>query len=131
MAIQPLEACRDVRRAAVHQGGPAAVQRAYGREPGSPSARALLSALAWLQVSVPGQVHSAEPRALPSEQGVSPWAQAPAALRVPLPGAAEVSESDEPRRAGASAHAAEPQREAARACVAAVSYTHLTLPTTS
>ena len=108
-AIRPPEACRDDRRAAARRGDPAAVQRACCREPGSQSARASLSGRVWS----PGRARSVGPRAQRSEQGASRWAQARDDLRVPLP-AAEVSASDEPRPAGASARAAaERRREAA------------------
>jgi hypothetical protein len=84
------------------------VRRACCPERGSLSALASLSEPEWL----PAQVSRDGPRALPSEQAVSPWAQARAARREPLPEAAAEVMSDEPQAAAGWACAAEPLRAA-------------------
>lgn len=96
--LQP-GACRDAPRAASCRG------------PGSQSVRETLPARVWS----PGQVRPGEPRALLSEQGVSPWARA--VPKEPLEEAA--AESGEPQAAAVWARvAAEPRREAVKAASA-------------
>jgi hypothetical protein len=111
MVLQQPEACRDVRRAAVHRGDQLAVRQACCPGPGLRSARVLspvrasLSEQAWLSA----QASRGEPQAQRlTEPWVLPWVQARAVPGEPLPEAAEE----------VSAHAAaEPQREAGAALV--------------
>jgi len=103
------EARRDG-RVAVCRGGQPAPRQAWCPEPALQSAQALSSAWG----SLPAQASQDEPQAPRSEQTGSPWAQARAARKEPLPEVAAVgSASGEPQAAawGACAAAA-PRREA-------------------